>query len=39
MKKSYIILLVVIGIVLIAIMSLSGRYNKLVTQEETVKTA
>ena len=39
MKKSLIIILVIVGIVLLAILSLSGRYNKLVTQEETVTAA
>lgn len=36
MKKSLIILLVVAGAILLIIMSLSGRYNRLVTLEESV---
>lgn len=39
MKKSLIILLVVAGAILLIVMSLSGRYNKLVTLEESVTAA
>ncbi|MBV2247194.1 MAG: LemA family protein [Lentimicrobium sp.] len=39
MKKSLIVILVIVGIVLLLVLSLSGRYNKLVTQEETVTAA
>lgn len=39
MKKSLIILLVVAGAILLIVMSLSGRYNRLVTLEESVTAA
>lgn len=39
MKKSLIIIVVVIGIILLIMMTLSGRYNKLVTLEEGVTAA
>ncbi|MBW6490278.1 MAG: LemA family protein [Lentimicrobium sp.] len=39
MKKSLITLLVVAGAILLVVMSLSGRYNKLVTLEEGVTAA
>jgi LemA protein len=39
MKKSLIIVVVVIGIILLIMMTLSGRYNKLVTLEEGVTAA
>lgn len=39
MKKSLITLLVVAGAVLLLIMSFTGRYNKIVTQEEGVTAA
>ncbi len=39
MKKSLVTLLVVIGVILLIVMTLSGRYNKLVTLEEGVTTA
>lgn len=39
MKKSLITILVVIGIILLIVMTLSGRYNKLVTLEEGVTAA
>lgn len=39
MKKSLITLLIVVGVVLLLVMSLSGRYNKLVTLEEGVTAA
>ena len=39
MKKSLIVILVVVGIILLLVMSMSGRYNKLVTQEESVTAA
>lgn len=39
MKKSLIILLVVVGVILLTVMTLSGRYNKIVTLEEGVTAA
>lgn len=39
MKKSLVTLLVVIGAILLIVMTLSGRYNKLVTLEEGVTAA
>ena len=39
MKKSLITLLVVVGAILLIVMTLSGRYNKLVTLEEGVTAA
>ncbi len=39
MKKSLIAIVVVIGIILLIVMTLSGRYNKLVTLEEGVTAA
>lgn len=39
MKKSLVTLLVVVGAILLIVMTLSGRYNKLVTLEEGVTAA
>ena len=39
MKKSLIALLVIVGVVLLLVMTLTGRYNKMVTLEEGVTAA